>query len=70
VVEAFSDHPGPDVKKYLCAPCLNCKMQFRDLFSRYDAWNRHGIAVGGLAELIVNAMVDVRGPFIPWQEQR
>jgi Fe-S oxidoreductase len=70
VVEAFSDHPCPDVKKYLCAPCLNCKMQFRDLFSRYDAWNRHGIAVGGLAELIVNAMVDVRGPFIPWQEQR
>jgi Fe-S oxidoreductase len=69
VLEAFNDHPGPDVKKYVCAPCLNCKMQFRDLFGHYDAWNRFGIAFGGLAELIVNAMVGVREPFIPWPEQ-
>ena len=70
VVEAFSDQPGPEVRKYVCAPCLNCKMQFRDLFRHYDAWNRFGIAFGGLAELIVNAMVEIREPFIQWQEQR
>jgi Fe-S oxidoreductase len=68
VLEAFRDHPGPEVKKYVCAPCLNCKMQFRDLFEHYDAWERYGIAFGGLAELIVNAMVGIRKPFIEWQE--
>jgi Fe-S oxidoreductase len=68
VVEAFRDDPGPDVKKYLCAPCLNCKTQFRDLFNRYDAWERFGITFGGLAELIVNAMVGIREPFLQWPE--
>lgn len=64
VVEAFGDHPGPEVKKYVCVPCLNCKMQFRDLFKHYDAWGTYGIAFGGLAELIVNAMVGIHKPFI------
>jgi Fe-S oxidoreductase len=68
VVEAFGDHPGPEVKKYVCAPCLNCKMQFRDLFKHYDAWGTYGIAFGGLAELIVNAMVGIRKPFIEMAE--
>jgi hypothetical protein len=39
-------------------------MQFRDLFKHYDAWGTYGIAFGGLAELIVNAMVGIRKPFI------
>jgi Fe-S oxidoreductase len=69
VVEAFRDHPGPEVKKYLCAPCLNCKMQFRDLFAHYGARKRFGIAFGGLAELIVNAMAGLPKPFMEWQEQ-
>ena len=68
VVEAFTDQPGPEVKKYVCAPCLNCKNQFRDMFEHYGARERLGIAVGGLAELIVNAMVGIRKPFIEWQE--
>jgi Fe-S oxidoreductase len=68
VVEAFGDHPGPEVKKYVCVPCLNCKMQFRDLFNHYDAWGTYGIAFGGLAELIVNAMVGIRKPFIEMAE--
>jgi len=68
VVEAFSDQPAPEVKKYVCAPCLNCKMQFRDLFEHYRAQERFGITFGGLAELIVNAMVGIQKPFIEWQE--
>ncbi len=66
VLDAFRDQPGPEVKKYVCVPCLNCKMQFRDLFECYGAWERFGIAFGGLAELIVNAMVEVPEPFIQW----
>ncbi len=30
----------------------------------YDAWNKSGIFYGGLVELIVNAMVDLKKPFI------
>jgi Fe-S oxidoreductase len=68
ILEAFSDQPGPEVKKYVCAPCLNCKMQLRDLFAYYGAREKSGIIYGGLAELIVNAMVDIKKPFIEWGE--
>jgi Fe-S oxidoreductase len=68
VLDAFADRPGPEVKKYVCAPCLNCKLQFRDIFEHYRVKERSGIVVGGLAELIVNAMVDIKKPFINWGE--
>jgi Fe-S oxidoreductase len=68
ILEAFADQPGPEVKKYLCAPCLNCKLQFRDVFKYYGAQEKSGIICGGLAELIVNAMVDIKKPFIKWDE--
>ncbi len=68
VLEAFSDQPGPEVKKYVCAPCLNCKLQFRDILTYYGAREKSGIICGGLAELIVNAMVDIKKPFITWGE--
>ncbi|UCF60678.1 MAG: (Fe-S)-binding protein, partial [Anaerolineaceae bacterium] len=68
VLEAFRDQLDPEVKKYVCAPCLNCKMQFRDMFKYYGAREKFNIFYGGLAELIVNAMVDVKVPFIEWEE--
>ncbi len=67
ILEAFADEPGPEVKKYVYAPCLNCILQFRHLFERYGARERLGINFGGLAELIVNAMVEIRRPFLEWQ---
>ena len=67
VLDAFSDQPGPEVKKYICAPCLNCKLQFRDILEYYGAREKSGIICGGLAELIVNAMVDIKKPFIQWE---
>jgi Fe-S oxidoreductase len=68
ILEAFSDQPGPEVKKYVCAPCLNCKLQFRDLFAYYGAREKSSIFYGGLAELIVNAMTRIKKPFIEWGE--
>ena len=68
VLEAFSDQPGAEVNKYVCAPCLNCKLQFRAIFDYYQAREKSGIFLGGLAELIVNAMVDIKKPFINWNE--
>ena len=68
VLEAFSDQPGPEVKKYLCAPCHNCKLQFRDIFEYYRVKERSGIIVGGLVELIVNAMTSLKKPYIKWDD--
>jgi len=67
ILKAFTrDELSPETKKYVCAPCSNCKGQIRDLLTYYDAWDKAGIMYGGLVELIVNAMVDVREGFHEW----
>jgi Fe-S oxidoreductase len=68
VLEAFEDELDPSIKKYVCAPCSNCKGQLRDLFEYYDLWERHSIMYDGLVELIVNCMVDVDPGFIEWEQ--
>ena len=67
ILNAFADCMSPSIPKYLCAPCSNCKGQFRDMLAYHDLWNRHRILYGGLAELIVNAMTDVKPGFIEWE---
>lgn len=67
ILDAFSDAPGPEIKKYVCAPCSNCKGLLRDTIEYYDAWEKSGIYYSGLVELIVNAMVDLKQPFIEWE---
>jgi Fe-S oxidoreductase len=65
ILDAFKDEdPSPATPKYVCAPCSNCKGQFRDLFDFYGAKEKSGIYYGGLVELVVNAMVDIKQPFI------
>lgn len=68
VVDAFQDQISPDVKKLLCSPCSNCKGQIRDMFQYYDAGPRCGIGYTGLVELIVNAMVDMKQPYLNLDE--
>jgi Fe-S oxidoreductase len=67
ILETFQDVITPDTKKYVCAPCSNCKGQIRELFNYYNVWGKSGIFYGGLAELIVNASVDLKEPFISWE---
>jgi len=64
ILEAFQDHIEPDVQKYVCAPCSNCKGAIRDILTHYNATEKCGIHYGGLVELVVNAMVDIEEPFI------
>lgn len=65
ILEAFADEdPSPSVPKYVCAPCSNCKGQIRDLFDFYGAKEKSGLYYDGLVELVVNAMVDIKEPFI------
>ena len=67
VLNAFADCPGPETPKYLCAPCSNCKGQLRDMIDYYDMWEKSRLLYGGLVELIVNAMSDVKPGFIEWE---
>ena len=67
VLDAFADDLSPNSHKYLCAPCSNCKGQFRDILHYYDVWEKSGILYGGLVELIVNAMEDVEPGYIEWE---
>ena len=57
----------PEIKKYVCAPCSNCKGQIRDILFAHDVWEKSGILYGGLVELIVNAMVDVPEGYLEWE---
>lgn len=66
ILTAFQDELDPSVRKYVCAPCSNCKGQIRDMIKYYDMWTKCGIAYGGLVELIVNAMADAQPGFIEW----
>ena len=63
ILEAFKDEPQ-EVPKYVCAPCSNCKGAIRDIFGYYSAEERSRLYYGGLVELIVNAMADMKKPII------
>jgi Fe-S oxidoreductase len=67
ILDVFSDKLDPETKKYVCAPCSNCKGALRDLFAAYGLFDRCNILYGGLVELVVNAMTDVDKPFLEWE---
>jgi Fe-S oxidoreductase len=67
ILNAFADCLDPSIPKYLCAPCSNCKGQFRDMLAYYGLWEKHRILYGGLVELVVNAMTNVKPGFIEWE---
>ena len=67
VLAAFADCMDPSIPKYICAPCSNCKGQFRDLLSHRGLWKSNRIFYGGLAELVVNAMRDAKPGFLEWE---
>jgi Fe-S oxidoreductase len=67
ILDAFQDVIEPEHKKYVCAPCSNCRGAIRDMLAAYGAFERCNILYGGLVELIVNAMVDVPEGFLDWE---
>ncbi len=66
ILEAFKDEPL-ETPKYVCAPCSNCKGAIRDILEYYQAKERSHIYYGGLVELIVNAMADMKKPMIRFE---
>jgi len=69
ILEAFGDVLDPGIRKYVIAACSNCKGTLRDAINYYDLWEQHGIWYGGLADLMVNAMADLPGPYLNWNEE-
>jgi Fe-S oxidoreductase len=67
ILEAFTGKLIPEIKKYVCAPCSNCKGQIRDIINAYGLSEKYGIHYGGLVELVVNAMPDIEKRFIEWE---
>jgi Fe-S oxidoreductase len=64
ILDVFQDVIGPETIKYISAPCSNCKGQFRDLINYYNLGELCNIHYTGFAELIVNAMTDLKKPFL------
>jgi Fe-S oxidoreductase len=64
ILEAFQDVPASCPYKYVCAPCSNCKGAIRDMLGHYQATESCGFNYGGLADLMVNAMVNLKKPFL------
>ena len=70
VLTAFADVLDPSIPKYYCAPCSNCKGAARDaLIENFKFREKYNIIYGGLVELMVNAMVDQKQPFITWEDE-
>ncbi len=67
IVETFQDVIDGDIKKYVCAPCSNCKGAIRDILNDNGLTENYGIRYGGLVELVANAMADIQKPFIEWE---
>lgn len=42
--------------KYLCAPCLNCRIHLRDVLKHYNLRSENRVVVGGLTALVANAI--------------
>jgi Fe-S oxidoreductase len=67
ILDTFHDIIEPEHKKYVCAPCSNCKGAMRDMFAAYGLFERCNILYGGLVELIVNAMTDFDKEYLEWE---
>jgi Fe-S oxidoreductase len=67
ILEAFTNVLDPGIKKYVCAPCSNCKGAIRDILASNNLCETHSIYYGGLVELVANAMTDLKKPFIDWE---
>ena len=65
-LNVFQDILDPGLHKYVIAACSNCKGTLRDAISHYDLKESYGIGYTGLADVIVNAMVDLPEPYLEW----
>jgi len=69
IISAFGDDfADPDIVKYVCAPCSNCKGTIRDMLEFYQATAKFNVHYGGLVELMVNALTTLNKPYLLFDE--
>ncbi|MDA8123636.1 MAG: (Fe-S)-binding protein [Deltaproteobacteria bacterium] len=68
ILSAFQGEPR-ETPKYVCAPCSNCKGAIRDILNYYHAEERSRLYYGGLVELIVNALANMKKPLLLFGEE-
>ena len=56
------------IPKYVCSPCSNCKGAMRDILEYYEATEKFNVQYNGLVELMVNALVSMKKPFLEFLE--
>ncbi|MGI6685857.1 MAG: (Fe-S)-binding protein [Bacillota bacterium] len=65
ILNAFADTiENPEIPKYICAPCSNCKGAIRDILEYYGATDDYNLHYDGLAELMVNALASLDRPYL------
>ena len=65
IINAFGDEfENPDIPKFVCAPCSNCKGTIRDILGVYKATAKYNVQYGGLVDLMVNALVSTETPYL------
>ncbi len=68
-IDVFEDILEPDIHKYVIAACSNCKGTLREAINHFELKDKLGISYTGLADLIVNAMVDMPVPYLEWDSE-
>lgn len=70
IISAFGDEfENPDIVKYVCAPCSNCKGTIRDMLEFYETTAKFNVHYGGLVELMVNALGTTKEPFLTFTDE-
>jgi Fe-S oxidoreductase len=68
-IDVFKDILDPEIQKYVIAACSNCKGALRDAIDHFDLKEQLGISYTGLADVIVNSMVDLPEPYLEWNPE-
>ncbi|MEG0791010.1 MAG: hypothetical protein RSG23_05230, partial [Gordonibacter sp.] len=69
IINAFGDEfSNPNVVKYVCAPCSNCKGTIRDLLKVYKTTATYNVQYGGLVDLMVNGLASMDKPYLEFLE--
>ncbi|MGI6679825.1 MAG: (Fe-S)-binding protein [Dehalobacterium sp.] len=65
ILDAFADTiENPEIPKYVCAPCSNCKGAIRDILEYYGATAKYNLQYDGLVELMVNGLASLDRPYL------
>jgi Fe-S oxidoreductase len=62
ILETFKDVLDKPVNKFVCTPCVSCQIQINGLLDYYGLREKYHIYCGGLLDLVLNTMKEVKNP--------